>query len=64
MLSNFWGQALYDATVKPIRGHIGDRPFVACREVVFFSEVSFKPIGNFLNSKMARATLLEYKNEE
>ena len=40
-------------TVKPPnKGHIGDGPFVPCRETVLFSEVLFKPIGNFLNAKI------------
>ena len=32
----------YVITVKPLnKGHVGDGPFVPCREVVLFSEVLF-----------------------
>ena len=42
-------QFRYVYTVKP--PNIGDGPFVPCREVVVFSEVSFKPIENVFKTK-------------
>ena len=47
-MHNYSGTALQD-TVKP--PNKGDGPFVSCREVVLFSEVSLKPIEKFLKTQ-------------
>ena len=47
-MHNYSGTTLQD-TVKP--PNKGDGPFVSCREVVLFSEVSLKPIEKFLKTQ-------------
>ena len=40
------------------QGHIGDRPFVLCREVVLFSEVLFETYWKFLKDNLLSQYIL------